>query len=525
MRAQSPPGTRKRRRGFSSSKWLGVVLSAGISVSFYRVYQRATVTQTSTHLFDTPAITYAPSSRSNGSAAHGKIPSAFSQDATPLLLASSALKKVYIVAPPPRHAVSRLDDSASLLTAIRNHPRETDDESTKDNQSIFKGNNFSFMGIANSGDDGLSAICESSASTFNTIQAPTFILAGAQKAGTSALFMILRKHPNFLSSNRFEVHFFDRLPTVRNESSASILTEEQVCQYRRDYLNEFKVPKLMARQQMQQLMEGVTNNEKILRRNMLLTFEKSPVYLCLTAIPEHIKRISPWVKILILLRNPADRAYSEYKMNKESRLARNVTNMATFEYVVTRDILRLRYVNLTTAPGLPMYNWALNYSSDGTESQIEQIISEFNVTASFQIPGDLQDIDKRNHRIADMYTNEPRRRKMLQCGVVCRGLYAQQLARWLKHFELGQTILVIRYERFVEDRSAVLAEIFSFLGAPSLELRDEAALERSYSPHLKRQIEHQPLGNATREYLRRFYQPYNDELANMLGEEWRNVWE
>lgn len=34
-----------------------------------------------------------------------------------------------------------------------------------------------------------------------------------------------------------------------------------------------------------------------------------------------------------------------------------------------------------------------------------------------------------------------------------------------------------------------------------------------------------PLPNRTREYLHRFFKPYNDELADLLGEEWRGVWD
>ena len=111
---------------------------------------------------------------------------------------------------------------------------------------------------------------------------------------------------------------------------------------------------------------------------------------------------------------------------------------------------------------------------------------------------------------------------------MCRGLYAQQLSHWLQHYELGRTLLVVRFERFSEDRAGVLADVTDFLRVPRLQLTEEragAVLERSYSPNRRYEATHEPLGNATLPYLRRFYRPYNDELADLLGEEWRNVWD
>lgn len=38
---------------------------------------------------------------------------------------------------------------------------------------------------------------------------PTFVIAGTQKAGTSALYYLLKEHEHIISSTRFETHFFD----------------------------------------------------------------------------------------------------------------------------------------------------------------------------------------------------------------------------------------------------------------------------------------------------------------------------
>eukprot|EP00977_Amphora_coffeiformis_P018721 scaffold6655_cov169-Amphora_coffeaeformis.AAC.38 len=104
---------------------------------------------------------------------------------------------------------------------------------------------------------------------------------------------------------------------------------------------------------------------------------------------------------------------------------------------------------------------------------------------------------------------------------VYRGIYSDQLKPWLEHFTLGEDLMVVRFERMLEDPHAVLDEILDFLGVPRHSY-DPALLNTSYSPVVAK--EEHLLKDATRDYLLRFYEPYNDELAELLGEQWRRVW-
>ena len=125
---------------------------------------------------------------------------------------------------------------------------------------------------------------------------PTFVLAGAQKAGTSAFYHLLRAHPAIQSSRRFEPHFFDAsLQAVIEYRNVSSLSSKEVCYYRRKYRDQWRS----------------TQAEDV-------TFEKTPKYLCAYQTAEYVRRIAPWTKILVVLRNPVDRAFSNWKLSYQT---------------------------------------------------------------------------------------------------------------------------------------------------------------------------------------------------------------
>jgi len=52
--------------------------------------------------------------------------------------------------------------------------------------------------------------CSIQGETFTFLQSPDFIIAGAQKAGTTAVTSLLNLHPGIMGSARFEQHYFDQ---------------------------------------------------------------------------------------------------------------------------------------------------------------------------------------------------------------------------------------------------------------------------------------------------------------------------
>jgi Sulfotransferase domain len=111
---------------------------------------------------------------------------------------------------------------------------------------------------------------------------PDFLVAGAQKGGTTSLFAYLRQHPSIFPAYRSkEIHYWDN--------------DKNYQKGMRWYRAHFPL-------------------EKELDAASAITGEKTPNYL---ENPEYIKQIKqdvPSVKLIILLRNPVQRAISNYFM-------------------------------------------------------------------------------------------------------------------------------------------------------------------------------------------------------------------
>lgn len=103
---------------------------------------------------------------------------------------------------------------------------------------------------------------------------PTFVIAGAQKCGTSSLLATLRRHPEVVVSRPKELHYFDRL--FRKHDL--------------DWYAEQFAP----------------------RKRHLAWGEATPSYLYETAARERLCATLPDTGIVAILRDPAKRAYSHY---------------------------------------------------------------------------------------------------------------------------------------------------------------------------------------------------------------------
>ena len=102
---------------------------------------------------------------------------------------------------------------------------------------------------------------------------PDFIIAGASKSGTSSIYYYLDRHPQVLLSHKKEIDFYWR-------------NYKQGIEW---YLAHFP---------------------SITDRPDFLTGEATPNYLRFPHVARRIKQTFPQTKIIILLRNPADRAIS-----------------------------------------------------------------------------------------------------------------------------------------------------------------------------------------------------------------------
>lgn len=111
-----------------------------------------------------------------------------------------------------------------------------------------------------------------------------FLIAGVQKGGTSALAHFLSQHPEICMAPQKEVHFFDQ-PDFDDALDWNTLNA--------DYAKAF--PNYNG--------EGLVG-------------EATPIYMYLPCLAGRIQRYNSAMKLIVLLRDPAERALSHYYMER-----------------------------------------------------------------------------------------------------------------------------------------------------------------------------------------------------------------
>lgn len=123
---------------------------------------------------------------------------------------------------------------------------------------------------------------------------PTFLCIGVQKSGTASLRNYLSKHPDIFMHQK-ELHFFDT-PCEVTESD-------------------------------------IKNYEKKFNTNKLIVGEKSPSYSYLQFAIDRIHNYNPNIKLILILREPISRAFSQYNMDvcSKNKLCNEEQMMLDFE--------------------------------------------------------------------------------------------------------------------------------------------------------------------------------------------------
>ncbi len=114
-------------------------------------------------------------------------------------------------------------------------------------------------------------------------QKVNFLICGTQKGGTTALDTYLRNHPEICMASHKEVHFFDR-------EKYFLYDKPDYSQY----ISSFKPGS-----------------------DHIILGETTPIYMDWYTAPRRIWEYNPDMKLIILLRNPIDRAFSHWNMQRE----------------------------------------------------------------------------------------------------------------------------------------------------------------------------------------------------------------
>jgi hypothetical protein len=250
---------------------------------------------------------------------------------------------------------------------------------------------------------------------------PDFVVIGTMKGGTSFFYHLLSQHPLVEPAASKELHFFDTL------------FDEGMEWYRRC----FPAPRLI---------DGRTT----------ITGEATP-YMAHRLAPERMAKVVPEARLIALLRNPVDRAYSHY-----------------------HQAVRLGWENRT----------------------FEETIG-LKGTRQAPPPGEGGETPGRENGAGGLDEDS---------GYLSRGAYVDQLLRWSELFSKEQ-ILVLKSEDFFEHQRANLKIAFEFLGLPAWEPEASKTIPRKRN---KGRYE-QEMDPATKRRLEEYFEPYNQRLYNYLG--------
>ena len=110
-----------------------------------------------------------------------------------------------------------------------------------------------------------------------------FLIAGVQKAGTTSLDSYLRQHPDICMAKKKEPHFFDKRPPTG-------ITKLDYWLYHRQF------------------------DWKAWRDGCVLG-EATPIITWWTGALERVWTYNPLIQVIIILRDPVERAWSHYRMD------------------------------------------------------------------------------------------------------------------------------------------------------------------------------------------------------------------
>ena len=270
---------------------------------------------------------------------------------------------------------------------------------------------------------------------------PSFLVIGAQRAGTTSLFRYLLQHPDVAGPTggdasvwwTKETHFFD-------EKYAKGV----------DWYRSF-------------FPLQATRSRHRKRGHDLQAGEATPYYMFQPAVPAHVAATLPDAKLIALLRDPVERAYSHYQM-----MARTGREKLGFEGALEAEAERLGRVH-----------------------------------ESF-LMGDAE--------ILRPTTGHREHHHHRHRAYFARGLYAEQLERWLEHFDREQ-LLVVQTTALLGRPAQTYSEVLAFLGLRDWKLDD-------FPEHNKKP--YSTMDPAVRAMLEERYAEPNARLAQLLG--WQQAW-
>ena len=207
---------------------------------------------------------------------------------------------------------------------------------------------------------------------------PNFFVIGAGRTGTTSLFHYLFQHPSITKSAYDELGFFDVNYHLGLNWYRSLFPSV--------------VTKIFVK----------------LKTKAFLTYDVTPSYVRRPWVAKRIHDMFPSTKLIVVLRNPVDKSYSQYYNSAKRGENR------TFEQVVKEDMDNI-------------LKWKTKLKDDN-----------YFATA-------------------------------VENSILARGFYAEQLPVWFDLFSKNQ-IMIIQSEKLSSDTKNVMNDVFQFLGLPIFDI-------------------------------------------------------
>lgn len=260
---------------------------------------------------------------------------------------------------------------------------------------------------------------------------PDFMIIGAQKSATTTLFYYLNKHPKIAGSSPKEITYFTR----------HVFLGKDLAWYRKHFTSLKKDP---------------------------LFFEATPNYMYFESAAQQLKQLYPNIKLIIILRDPINRAFSAWNMYREHFIKGNLSKRLP---PLNPNGENLMYKNLTDGRNnFPTFS--------------ECIKIEYNLINQKEQSG---------------------------LNFLRRGLYFDQISMYLKYFKRDQ-FFILGMRDLVNDPKKSIQEILNFLNIKNPETWEPPALKAKNKRSYNLKIE-----SADRDMLNEFYKVPNQKLKELLG--------
>jgi Sulfotransferase domain len=265
---------------------------------------------------------------------------------------------------------------------------------------------------------------------------PDFVIIGAKKCGTTFLYNLLTRHPHVEPAAKKELHYFD------------ILFEDESTEwYRRCFpQSRWKDGRRTITGEATPYFDYSANRS---RRYPLA--------------PERMAQVLPQARLIVLLRNPVDRAYSDYQ-----QAVRKGRETRTFEEAIGLE--------------------------EGVGAQKKRPLGE-----------EGEDPEREDRVSLDD-----------RCWYLDRSVYVNYLLHWSRFFG-DEQMLVLKSEAFFERPREGLKLVLDFLDLPDWE---PGASQLNFEKRARNKGEYErKMDPATRQQLEEYFEPHNQRLYEYLGED------